>query len=128
MVRKTDNPTDPVGPPELPSKAALTDTVTQEQHDLVNSKNSDGIIIPKASLDTPESDAAIDAIVAEEADQILAAQDAGIEAVQADSGPTDDEVKHGHPVFWFMIVLIVAVAAIFAYLLMNPDLDLPFSA
>lgn len=128
MVRKTDNTTNPIGPPELPSKAAPAGAAAQEQDDVVSSKSADSIVIPKASLDTPESDAAIDAIVAEEADQILAAQDAGIEAAQADAAPTEDEEKHGHPVFWFIITLLVAVAAIFAYLLMNPDLNLPFSA
>jgi hypothetical protein len=125
MVRKTDNPTDPIGPPELPSKAAPKTNNTAVG--ISETGATDDIVIAPASIDTPESDAAIDAIVAQEADQILAAQDTDI-AAAANAEPTDSDEKHGHPVFWFVITFLVVLALIFAYVLTNPDLDLPFSA
>jgi hypothetical protein len=129
MVRKTDNPTDPIGPPELPLDEATVANAGQSQDNgIANSTGSDDVAIPNSGLDTPESDAAIDAIVADEADQILAAQDAGVETAQEDAMPNDDQEKHGHPVFWFVVVLLVVLAVIAAYVLMNPDINVPFSA
>lgn len=125
MVRKTDNPIDPTGPPELPTETVgAGGTVTGGD---VSTQLGDDVAVTPAQLDTPESDAAVDAIVAEEADQVLAAQDAGIAAEQDSAEPVEEE-KHGHPVFWFIIVFFVVLAMIFAYVLMNPDLNLPFSA
>lgn len=128
MARKTDNPSEPIGPPELPSDAMAGSTDAQQNDPAAGLAGSADIIIPEGDLDTPESDAAIDEIVTEEADQILAAQDNGIDAEQADTEPDNNQEKHGHPIFWFIILLLVVLAAIFAYVLMNPDLDLPFSA
>lgn len=93
------------------------------------SVQQDDVTIKPVNLDTPESDAAIDDIVAHEADEVLAAQDAGIEAAQAraDSATVEPE-KHGHPIFWFMILFLVVIAVIAFVVLTNPGLELPFSA
>lgn len=80
-----------------------------------------------AELDTEQSDAAIDDIVAQEADQVLAAEDAGILAAQASAeDATQPPQKHGHPIFWFGILLLVAIAVIAAVMLTSPGLNLPF--
>ncbi|CAN5184766.1 hypothetical protein BH09PAT3_BH09PAT3_1590 [soil metagenome] len=86
------------------------------------------IVVEPLAIDTPQSDAAIDDIVAQEADQVLAAQDAGIEAAQAEAEPyTEVPPKHGHPIFWFMIVLLVVIAITAAYVLTSPGLSVPFA-
>lgn len=129
MATDTDITT-PAGPPPLPTKAAKPqpDQSPTPATKVVDAKPGE-IAIEPINLDTPESDAAIADIVAQEADQVLAAEDAGISAAQqdADTAPPEAE-KHGHPIFWFVVVLLVILAAIAAYVLMNPDLDLPFSA
>jgi hypothetical protein len=82
---------------------------------------------PTPDLDTPQSDAAIADIVAQEADQVLAAEDAGILAAQdtADNIP-EEPANHGHPIFWFGVLLLVAIAVIAAIMLTSPGLAVPF--
>ena len=89
----------------------------------------DDVKVTDMHLDTPQTDEAIDDIVAQEADTVLAAQDAGIEqaVLAADSVESEPTQKSGgHPIFWFFIVLLVIVAAATAYVLTSPGLDLPF--
>ena len=88
----------------------------------------DDVKVPEVELDTPQTSEAIDDIVAQEADEVLAAQDAGIERELEASEATDIQpAKHsGHPVFWLIIALLVAIAAAAAYILTSPGLSLPF--
>lgn len=84
--------------------------------------------IKPLNIDTAQTDAAIDDIVAQEADEVLAAQDAGIQVANDEAEPAQQPVKHGHPLFWFVVLLLVIVAGLFAYTLTHPDLTLPFGA
>lgn len=89
----------------------------------------DDVPVGPLALDTPQTDAAIDDIVAQEADQVLAAEDAGIRLAndEAEANAAEPVERHGHPVFWFVVALLVVLALIFAYVLMQPGLNLPFS-
>lgn len=89
---------------------------------------TDDVKVPNVEIDTPQTDEAIADIVAQEADEVLAAQDAGIErAIEtADNTDTVPAQKHGHPIFWFVILLLVIVAAAAAFVLTRPGLKLPF--
>ena len=70
------------------------------------------------SLDTPDTDAAIDDIVAQEADAVLAAEDAGLAAQQLPDHDIDDEdTENSHPVFWFFIYLFAGLIVVLAWLL-----------
>ncbi len=127
MATNTNDTSEPTGAPTLPTKQAeVLVQSTAPTGPAVSS--SDDVGIQPVNLDTPESDAAIDDIVAKEADEVLAAQDASVAAAESEveSQATEPE-KHGHPIFWFIIVLLVVVIAITAYVLMNPGLELPFS-
>jgi hypothetical protein len=89
---------------------------------------AEAVVIPPLDIDTPQSDAAIDDIVAAEADTVLAAHDASIEAAEADAEPLEDESQHTrHPIFWFMITLVAVLAMLIFYVLLQPGLQLPFS-
>lgn len=122
------------GPPVLPNvKAKEVATVVETKEPAPAPEPAAaieaGIEIPPISIDTPDSDAAIADIVAQEADQALAAEDAGIRAAEAASEEVVvDDQKHGHPIFWFIILLLVVVAVFAVFVLTNPDFELPFSA
>lgn len=131
MATNTDSNNQPTGAPALPSEPSLA---LAEQASLVTTSvetlHAPGgdVVVKPAQLDTPESDAAIDDIVAKEADEALAAQDAGIAAAQDQAeGQTAEPEKRGHPVFWFIIVLLVVLIGVAAYVLTSPGLELPFS-
>lgn len=83
------------------------------------------ITIEPVALDTPDSDAAIDDIVAQEADEVLAAEDAGL-AAQSQDDAIDEPQKHGHPIFWFIVFMLVILVVIAGVMLVNPNIDLPF--
>ena len=90
--------------------------------------NSEDPIIQQISdspLDTPQSDAAIADIVAQDADELLAAEDNATAELAEDSA-TDEPVEHGHPIFWTIIALLVILALFFMYVLLTPGLSLPF--
>lgn len=128
MATSTDNPNEPTGVPALPSKRAKSaDDAVAPAAVTDDAAASNDIAIEQVKLDTPETDAAIDDIVAKEADEVLAAQDAGIAAAAAQTAEPQPE-KYGHPIFWFIILVLVIVAALTTYVLMNPGLELPFSA
>lgn len=120
--------------PELPqelkvtSRKAKSSATKQVEEDAV----ADDVAVAPIELDTPESDAAIDDIIAQEADQVLAAEDAGIRAARNDAEESYEPAaeSHGHPFFWFLIVLIVVIAFLTFYVLTSPglELQLPFSA
>lgn len=84
--------------------------------------------IAPLSIDTPQTDSAIDSIVAQEADQVLAAEDAGIKLanVEAEAKVPEEVVKKGHPIFWWFVTLLAIIALAAAYVLMAPNHDLPF--
>jgi len=84
--------------------------------------------LERVSLDTPESDAAIDDIVAHEADQVLAAEDAGVRLAQLEGDESEPPTRSGHPIFWFIILLLVVVAIVSAYVVTTPGLELPFAS
>lgn len=131
MATNTDNNNQPTGAPALPSDPAATPAAADLATASVETAHAsgDGVAVEPAQLDTPESDAAIDDIVAKEADEVLAAQDAGIAAAQDQAeGQTAEPEKHGHPVFWFIIVLLVVLIGVAVYVLTSPGLELPFSA
>lgn len=94
---------------------------------VVDVPESDEIQIPTDNLDTPQSDEAIKDIVAQEADEVLAAQDAGIEReLDAVNTAETPPAKHGHPIFWFIITLLVILIGAAAYVVTSPGLTLPF--
>lgn len=90
--------------------------------------SADDVVVEPLDIDNPQTDKAIDDIVAQEADQVLAAEDAGLQSAreQADAAAADDSEPHGHPIFWFFVALLVIIAAVAAYILMQPGLELPF--
>lgn len=111
------------GAPALPKRSVdpVTPAATIAPSTVIRVKEPTASV-DEVSLDTPESDAAIDDIVAQEADQVLAAEDAGILANQdIDSEPAS---RKGHPIFWFIILLLVIIAAITAFILTSPGLEL----
>lgn len=91
---------------------------------------TDDVVVKPLQIDTPKTDQAIDDIVAQEADQVLAAQDAGLQlaAAEAEATAPKEPTKHGHPIFWFIVVLLIIIAAFTAYVLVSPDAKLPFGA
>lgn len=119
--------------PELPKGLRVSAKKTKASHTVASSTEeaSDDIAVPPVNIDTPESDAAIDDIIAQEADQVLAAEDAGIRAARqnAEAGYEPPKKPHGHPIFWFLILLIVIIAFLTFYVLTSPGLELqsPFS-
>jgi hypothetical protein len=68
------------------------------------------------NLDDAKSDAAIDDIVAQEGDEVLAAEDAGLASAEAASPELVDAAatKKHHPIFWFIILLLVILAVVSA--------------
>lgn len=89
---------------------------------------ADDVKVDNIELDTPQTDEAISDIVAQEADEVLAAQDAGLErAIETADDTTPPPTKAGHPFFWFFIALLAAIAAAAAYVLTRPGLTLPFA-
>lgn len=85
----------------------------------------EAIIVRPINIDTSTSDAAIDDIVAQEADQVLAAEDAGLTERQLFAQTQAKKRRRGHPVFWFLILLLVILAVISAVALTNPNVQLP---
>lgn len=79
-------------------------------------------------LDTPQTDAAIKDIVAQEADIVLAAEDAGIAQAYevVEEQPEPEESSSGHPIFWFFVTLLVVVIAVLTILLFFPNVSVPF--
>ena len=128
------------GPPPLSEellKTEKSDTPheveqTVEPHEIQEEPSEpvpDTLAVKPLNIDTPQSDAAIDDIVAQEADEVLAAEDAGLAAeVDATEAAEAEPQKKGHPFFWFIILLLVMLAVIAAVLVTNPNLELPFSA
>lgn len=90
------------------------------------SQPKDDITIEPLAIDTPQTDAAIDDIVAQEADQVLAAQDAGVEVAQAEAEPPKEPSKKGHPVLWFLVFFMVLLIMLTVLVLTSPGLSLPF--
>ena len=73
-------------------------------------------------LDTSQSDAAIDDIVAQDADNLLAAEDANL-AAQIEDLNDDPERPRGHPIFWFVVAFFAILALFGGYLLLSPGLS-----
>jgi len=88
----------------------------------------DDVQVPPLNIDSPASDAAIADIVAQEADQVLAAEDAGVAAAKIDADAAVAQVpkRHKHPLFWFFVTLLAVVAVIIVVLLVNPNLTPSF--
>jgi hypothetical protein len=109
-------------PPETPSL-----TPKQSQPEPVEDSKDD-VVVPPLTIDTTQSDEAIDDIVAKEADQVLAAQDAGITLAndEAEQSAPDEPEQTGHPVFWFIVALLAIISVLGMILLTSPGLELPF--
>ena len=88
------------------------------------------ITIKPLDIDTPQSDDAIADIVAQEADAVLAAEDANIadDAESLQAVESDQSARHGHPIFWFIVFILAVLCIAVGIMLMNPNLSLPFSA
>lgn len=84
------------------------------------------ITVQPLAIDTPDSDAAIEDIVAQEADEVLAAQDAGVLAASQSSQPDEPERLQGHPFFWFFIILLVILIAVASLIVTSPGLSPSF--
>lgn len=131
MDMDSSEPLVPPPLPEAPKKTTKATSITVTEPDseplaaepvTEPSAETDDVVVTPIAIDTPESDEAIADIVAEEADTVLAAEDAGIEATQTAVEPNATEPrKHGHPVLWFIIAVLVMVAGLTAYLLLNPS-------
>ncbi len=111
---------EPTKEPELTLPQNLEDIV-------VTTEEPAEITVDPAQLDTPQSDEAIDDIVAQEADEVLAAEDAGLAQAQSEAAKLEPQ-KHGHPIFWFIILVLVILVIIAGVALVNPNIRLPFSA
>jgi hypothetical protein len=122
------NSSDPSGSAEDPT-TPTTEPELSEPPKTTQTSPSDDVQVDPLAIDTPQTDAAIDDIVAQEADQVLAAEDAGIKLANdaAEADVSELAEPHGHPVFWFIVVLLVVLALVFAYVLLQPGLSLPFS-
>jgi hypothetical protein len=79
--------------------------------------------------DTAQGNAAIEDIVTQEADEVLAAQDAGIQAANFDAERREvAEVQpKGHPLTWFVVFVLVVLIAIAAVVVMSPGLTPSFN-
>lgn len=123
-----DGIVDPEPKPKVRAPRVSQVQVTEEKTPEAASPGE--IEIGSVNIDTPESDAAIDDIVAEEADKVLAAEDAGLRAAerQAQAHVVEPPAKNGHPIFWFLIFILVTLAFLTLYVMTSPGLELPFLA
>lgn len=119
----TTNTDQPSTAPPLPGKSR---PAAQDTSEPITATSPD-VAVPPAKLDTPQTDAAIDDIVAHEADEVLAVQDASTEAAAEAVADEPKPKRHGHPVFWFIIFALALFAVLAAVILTNPGLELPFS-
>lgn len=116
-----------VGKPK-PTKVASIPDETIEPLQVTAPEETPTTAIPATelqspNLDTPQSDAAIDDIVAQEADEVLAAEDAGIAAAELNTQEVESSPqKHGHPIFWFFVLLLVIIAVLTSLVFVRPDL------
>lgn len=148
---KTSNG-DPIEEPQSPTTATVASAplVTEEQAKelAVSEKHHSRVVHTKSEVaeetviealpsedvslqdfDTPQTDDAIKDIVAQEADIVLAAEDAGIAQAYEhaeDYEVAEEDAKSSHPVFWFFVTLLVIIIAVLSVLLFFPNVSLPF--
>jgi hypothetical protein len=109
---------DPTDPEAVPAELPQADEAESSQNDAM-------------ALDDSTSDAAIDDIVAQEGDEVLAAEDAGLAhaaqsspEVETEATPSKTPGRKHHTFFWFLVILLVIVAAISATLLVDPNISM----
>lgn len=87
-------------------------------------QTTDDVTVTPLTLDSKESDEAIQDIIAKEADETLAAQDAGIQVANDEvaNAVLDEPKSKGHPVIWFVVFVTCLVIVLLAFLLLSPDL------
>lgn len=87
-------------------------------------QSGDTVQVPPLAIDDPRSDAAIDDIVAQEADEVLAAEDAKTADEAEQAVPAEPVSRpHGHPIFWFVIAFLAILALVGGFLLLQPGLS-----
>lgn len=75
---------------------------------------------PAVELDDPATDAAVDAIEAQEADTLLETEDAEQQAAaeqMPETAPAARKKVHHHPVFWTIVFVLAILAILAGYLL-----------
>jgi len=129
------------GAPTLPGKPThhksvpevITPTATETVVKVETQLDTSNVVLTEPeigplNIDTPQTDAAIQDIVTQEADEVLAAQDAGIEAAVADADTVPEEpAPRGHPVFWFIMFVLVVLIILGGIMLTSPGLSPSFA-
>lgn len=107
--------TSPATAPDVPDH--LLEDIENTIDEAAAEKEPGETVPPEVSLDDPTSDAAVDEIVAEEGDTVLATEDAALEENQAETEPVPE--KGRHPIFWAIIFILAVAAVVAAYLLVT---------
>jgi hypothetical protein len=105
----------PTTAPEVPDH--LLEDIESTIDEAADEKAPGDTVPPQANLDDPTTDAAVDDIVAQESDTVLANEDAATEAMQDEAEP--EPRKGRHPIFWTIVFLLAVAAIISAYVLIT---------
>lgn len=111
------------------SKKSVSAAITAEPATPLSDTAAETLkIAPKRSneFDDPKTAAAIDDIVAHESDVVLNSVDQQHSETIEASEPAKT-TKHGHPLFWFLVLIICLIAAAMALFLIDPSIHNPLT-